>query len=287
MLVIEIIHHVHIYSCVECKSRCFLSVLSISLIAQLDDGVPVGDDEAVETPGFLENFCHGVAVGRGRDAAYVVECAHHRRRALIYSGSERWEIGIPKCLTGDFSVDIVTSGLRCGITDKVLEAGCNCALLRQTGALIATHGGTAELGSEKHVLPVAFHDPAPARVAGDINHRRECPVHTAGRGLTGGISTNSLHERWIPAGSLSKRNRSHCPIAVDDVMSKKHGDAETGLLHAALLHRVAKFRIIRKINHGAGFRRHLANHLTKIVLHSVASQRVLVHLHYLLFQRHP
>ena len=70
------------------------------------------------------------------------------------------------------------------------------------------------------------------------------------------------------------------------IMAENHRDAQPRLLHAPFLHHVPEVRVIREINHGPRLGRYSAGHFTEIVLHGIAAQRILVQLHYLLFQCH-
>ena len=50
MLPVDVIHHIHIQSCIERKRGSLLLVPGHTLVDQLLDGIPVGDKEAVESP---------------------------------------------------------------------------------------------------------------------------------------------------------------------------------------------------------------------------------------------
>ena len=109
-------------------------------------------------------------------------------------------------------------------------------------ALEAADLGLGEAGADVRVLARAFGDPAPARVAGDVEHRREGEVEAGGRGLLGGEAGGLLPERRVEGAGLGQRDREDGAEAVDDVEPEEERDAEAGLLDGQALrlaHRLA------------------------------------------------
>ncbi len=98
------------------------------------------------------------------------------------------------------------------------------------GALEALDLGLGEAGADVRVLAGAFGDAAPARVAGDVEHRREGEVEAGGLGLVGGEAGGFLPEGGVEGAGLGERDREDGAEAVDDVEAEEERDAEAGFL---------------------------------------------------------
>ena len=103
------------------------------------------------------------------------------------------------------------------------------------GALEAADLGLGEAGADVGVLAGALGDAAPARVAGDVEHRREGEVEAGGGGLFGGEAGGLLPERRVEGAGLGERDREDGAEAVDDVEAEEERDAEAGLLDGEAL----------------------------------------------------
>ena len=73
---------------------------------------------------------------------------------------------------------------------------------------------------------------------------------------------------------------------MNDVVAEEHRDAQARLLHSLTLHDIAQFRLRVEVYQRTDFRRDVLHFLAHVVGIVVASQRVLVELHYLLFRSH-
>ena len=67
---------------------------------------------------------------------------------------------------------------------------------------------------------------APARVAGDVDHRREGPVQARGAGLARGDAGGALGVGRVPARRHRERDREDRAVAVDHVHREQQRDAE-------------------------------------------------------------
>src|SRR5690606_14263090 len=86
--------------------------------------------------------------------------------------------------------------------------------------LEAADSGIGHYRAEIRVLARALDYSTPARVAGDVDHRRERPVESVGRRLDGRNPGRLLYRLRIPRCRLGQWNRKLRPETVDDVVSK-------------------------------------------------------------------
>ena len=77
--------------------------------------------------------------------------------------------------------------------------------------------------AEERVLPRSLDDPAPAGVAGDVDHRRERPVDADGPCLAGGDRLTPLDRRRVPGRRHRDRHRQDGAQPVDDVEPEQRG----------------------------------------------------------------
>ena len=93
----------------------------------------------------------------------------------------------------------------------------------------------AEFGYEEGVLPVAFHYPAPALVAGDIQDRSIYAVVAKQTGFIPCDPPGFEDQVPVPGASYGDRSRERSCIgmvqSVYTLVRELHGNAEPGLLH--------------------------------------------------------
>lgn len=165
------------------------------------------------------------------DAADLVERRHERRRPGLRRGLERREVQLAQALLGRVDRVVVAPGLRAAVGDPVLGRGCHPVGLRVVLALEALDAGGGERGAEERILAGALDDAAPARVARDVDHRRERPVDAGRARLAGRDGRRALGVLRVPARRLGERHREHGAVAVDDVEAIQQRDLQAGLLH--------------------------------------------------------
>jgi len=85
----------------------------------------------------------------------------------------------------------------------MFHAGEHAIRARGILALKTTHLSRGHSGTEKRIFARALNDAPPARVARDINHRREGPTDAGGSRLTGRDLLHLLDECGIFAGISS------------------------------------------------------------------------------------
>ena len=278
MLHVEVVDHVHVQTCVDGIHGCGLPVFRHALIYELDDCVPVCHDEAVMSPFFLEDICHGVAVCGAGSTADVVEGAHEGGGSCLDAGFERRKICIPECLAGDFRRYVVAAGFGCAVADIVLKTGGYVVRLREVVALICLHGSCAEYRCQVRVFSIAFGNTAPARVSGNVDHRRECPVDTGIIGFLCCHATGLAGKFRVPCGAECQRDRIYCPETVYDIEAEEDRDSESGAFDSFFLHSVPELGIVAEVDQGAGFARDVGHYFVKVVHVVVPAEGVLVQL---------
>ena len=102
----------------------------------------------------------------------------------------------------------------------------------------------ANAGYEKWILSVGLFGSSPARIACDIEHRRENLSRSARPGLIANRIEDLLHECWIPGRSetqsLWKARAAVLHVSVQCLSRKDHRNSQAGLLQLITLDRVAE-----------------------------------------------
>ena len=93
----------------------------------------------------------------------------------------------------------------------------------------ANHGG-AQRAAEIGILAETLGDASPARIPGDVDHRRKRPVDAGCRRLDGGDARRLAHAFDVPGGGLAEGDRENRLEAVDDIPADDERYAQTALL---------------------------------------------------------
>ena len=101
--------------------------------------------------------------------------------------------------------------------------------------LIALHPGTGHGRTQVGVLAAGFDDPPPARVAGNVNHRREDPCNSISAGLRRANARHCFNRRRVPACRQRQRHREGGPVAVDHIQPEEDGDVQPRFFHGDVL----------------------------------------------------
>ena len=123
------------------------------------------------------------------------------------------------------------------VDGEMLRSGCESTLLQTEYHLLA------EFSDKIRILAVAFHYPAPARIARDVE-KRSVDVGVAECVRLLGRNAGYLPDKvLVPCGSLAALRREHSGAVMvesaDAFIREIDGDAESGLLHKPLLYGVA------------------------------------------------
>ena len=89
---------------------------------------------------------------------------------------ERPQVYVTKLVLGDVGRRIVTAAFSFAVTGEVLGTRSNRSRCGEVVSLEPFDHGNGKMACQVRVLPEALCNPAPARIARDVNHRREGPV---------------------------------------------------------------------------------------------------------------
>ena len=108
---------------------------------------------------------------------------------------------------------------------------------RENRLLEAAHARRRHERAEIRVFARAFGDAPPARVAGDVHHRRVGPVDSRGRRFGARGPGRRLRYVGVERTRFGEGNREDRPEAVDHVEPEQERDLEPRLGHRDALHR--------------------------------------------------
>ena len=222
--------HLHVHAGRDRLHGHVGQVLRVAVADHLGHRVPVAHDEALEAPLVAQHLAQQEPAARGGNAVDLVERGHHRRDAGVHRGLEGRQVDVAQQALRDPRGVVVAAALRRAVARVVLRAGGDAVRRAVVVALEAADHRRGQHGREVRVLAEALGDPAPARVARDVHHRRERPVE-AGRGrLLGGDGRAVRHQLRVPRRGLGERDREDRAVAVDHVAAHQQRDAEPALL---------------------------------------------------------
>ncbi len=123
---------------------------------------------------------------------------------------------------------------------EVLQGGDDAVLVLECGvALEAADGRHAHAGYQEGIFAVGLFDAAPARLAGDIHHRRERLMRAAHAGFLRGHGEKPLNQFGIEGGAepdgLREAGGVERGMAVEALFVEDDRDAEAGVLDEKLL----------------------------------------------------
>src|SRR5579883_792877 len=193
-----------------------------------------------------------MAVAMGGNAVNFVVGGHNVHDVALFDGDfEGTEEIIADHALGVVAGTDVGAGFGLAVNREVFGGGGDVEFVdERAGALESADGGEADLRDEVGVLAVSFFGAAPARVAGEIEHRSEALLGAGSAGFGGDGGEDVVKERGIPSGSqrdgLRVRSRAGSDEAMEALDVKEDGDAEAGVVANPFLDGVGVF------GHGAG-----------------------------------
>ena len=213
------------------------------------DGVEFGNraivahHRAVEMPFAAQNVAQQPYILMARYPVYLIIAGHDGgdAGALHHRAEGREEILAQFALADRRGRDILAA-LRLAMPGHVLErrhhlVGADLPAL----ALQAQHRRDAHFAAQIGILAERLLDPAPARIAGDVHHRRQRQMHAPRPHLAGDHRLHLAHQRAVETAGHADRHREHGRvgrhIAVQRLLVKQHRNAEPRLLHRPCLHR--------------------------------------------------
>ena len=183
--VVEVGHHIHVHTGVEGLLRGRRCIQSDAVMRQLHHRGVIADHKAVKAPLPAENSIQQVGVRRHGNAVKRVERTHYGGRASLHRGLVRRKVDLAEAALAHVRGVVLATGLRRAIGGKMLHGRRHAVRLGKSVALVTADVGARHRRSKIGVLARAFRRAAPARVAGDVHHRRVKPANARGRRLLG------------------------------------------------------------------------------------------------------
>ena len=177
--------HLHVHPGVDGAGTRVGQVGGEAVGEQVAHGVGVADHETVEPPGLAQHLGEQPPVAGGRDAVEVHVAGHHVARAGLDRGHERREVDVPQLGVGQVDLVVVAAAEGVAVAGEVLGPGDDPLGCAELGPWKPRTWAAATAAPRYGSSPGTLDDPAPPRVAGDVDHRREGPVDADRPGLAG------------------------------------------------------------------------------------------------------
>ena len=213
------------------------------VVLELANREVVGDDRPVETPLASQQLVEQPAIGAARHAVDLVVAVHHRTEPAGAHGSlERAQVHVAQLAFVEMGGRPVETALRSAVADEVL--GGRDHAVGQVVTLQPTDVGEAHLRHELRVFAVRLLEPAPARIAAQIEHGREPVVgpdrpHLEPDGI-GQLGVELGSERGCHADRLREHGCFARHQAGADLLVHDGGDTEAGVVAQMALELVSE-----------------------------------------------
>src|SRR5690348_9715221 len=206
----------------------------VDLVEHLQ-AVAVGRYVAVEAPLLPQHAIQQPLIHVRRNAVNFVVGGHHAAGARLPNRSfKRVQIKFAQLALREIGGRSVGTAFRLAVRGEVFGGGQNVVPVDEIGiSLQAFDGGDADARTEIRVLAIRFFRAAPARVAREIEYRREGLIVAGGSHLVGGRGENFLYQCGIPrAGQTNGLRKARAAVrheAVQRFALKERWNAESSL----------------------------------------------------------
>ena len=173
-------------------------------------------------------------VHTGRHTVQSIEGVHKSGCSGISSSLKGRQHNIPKSLFTHIYCIVIAAAFCKTISGKVFDACCQRGFVGQVISLNASYSGRSDLTAQKGIFAGTFHNSPPARIAGNIHHRREGPVLSIGSGFGGSDAFDAFNQIDIPGCRLRQRNRENGFIPVNYIKPEDDGDFQTAFHRRSL-----------------------------------------------------
>ncbi len=208
---------------------------------QFLDGEVVAGGRALEAELAAQHVGQQPPVGRGRHPVNLVVGRHHRLDRQRGDGAleRREEVFAQRPFRNLGRADI-GAVLRLAMAGEVLERSEHLVVRQRQGvALEAADGGDAQGPDQVGIFAVGLLDAAPARVAGDVHHRRQRDLRAPRTHLAGVDREDAGQQFRVPgagqADGLREAGGLGRDVTVQPLLVHHHRNAEPGVLHRPVL----------------------------------------------------
>ena len=119
----------------------------------------------------------------------------------------------------------------------MLHAGHHRVAIRRTLALHRLDHRPSHFGGQIGIFAEAFRGATPARIAGDVDHRRPGHVETVVGGFIRRNTPHRVNRIQVKGRGQTQAYREHGTLAVNHVIGEKQRDFQPAELHDLVLHR--------------------------------------------------
>src|SRR5215472_18373862 len=217
-------------------------------VSQLGDGEVVGDQNAVKTPFVTQDIVEKVLITVRRNAVHLVVRRHHTLHvAFFHSGFKRLEEIFAYHTFGIVAGRSVGPSFRLAVNGKMFCCRNHMRAVNERPlALKALDCSYADARNEIWVFTVGLFRPAPARLAPQIQYRRETLLRATGPNFSGSRTEDVMNQVRVPGGSKPDRRRERSAlqgcVAVQAFFMEDDRDAEPRFLLDPALHGVGELR---------------------------------------------
>ncbi|MNM77398.1 hypothetical protein D3C81_892500 [compost metagenome] len=250
MVAVEVVVHVHVDAGLDRQLHRLALAGGDAVLDQLLHRAVVAQGQALVAPLLAQQVLQQPLVGAGRHAVDAVQRHHHRAGAGFDGRAVRRQVVLEHALRAHVDGVVVAAALARAIQGEVLDPGHDGARLVQAFALVGLDHYPGDPAGQPGVFAEAFGNPAPARVAGDVDGRREGQVEAVGAGFDG-RHPRAFGDRFhIPAGGQAETDGEYRAVAVDHVVGEEQRDLQPALHGLVLQH--ADARAGHGVEHRAG-----------------------------------
>ena len=213
----------------------------------------VGDGDAFKAPLVAQHVLKQPGVGGRRGTVERVERHHNRAAARIQPRFVGRHIVVEQALRAHINGVVLFAAFDRAVGGKVLDAGHHRVAICRAFPLHRLHHRPAHLGGQVGIFPEPFRSAAPARVAGDVDHRRPGHVQAIIGRFVSRHPPDGVHRVEVKRGGQAKANRKDGTLAVEHVIGEKERDFQAAEFHHLILHNADIMA-----GHGVKNRPHLA-----------------------------
>ena len=172
VLAVILVAHAHVDAGLQRYAHRVFRVGGHAVLNQLFDGAVVGNGDAFKAPLVAQDVFQQPGIRGRRGAVQRVQGHHHRAAAGIKPGFIRRHIVVEQALRAHVDRIVLFPALHRAVGGEMLDAGHHRIAVRRALALHRLHHRLAHHRGQIGVFPEPFGSASPARVAGDVDHRR-------------------------------------------------------------------------------------------------------------------
>ena len=236
ILAVVLVAHAHVDAGLQRHAHRVFRVRRHAVFNQLLDGPMVGDGDAFKAPLVAQHVLEQPGVGGRRGAVKRVKGHHDRAAAGIQPRFVRRHIVVEQALRTHINGVVFFAAFDRAVGRKVLDAGHHRVAIGRAFPLHRLHHRPAHLGSQVGIFPESFRGAAPARVTGDIDHRRPGHVQAIIGRFVRRYSPDGIHRVEVKRGGQTKANRENGALTVEHVIGEKQRNFQAAEFHHLILH---------------------------------------------------